>query len=177
MRGRVDHLGREADLRRAVVYERHRLLELLREDGDEVHAAVPVQVDGNGADCSWLRIHEPRLEGRMRVVDRVVLEDGEVADLAPAERGHRQVQRAVAVEVGRFDVGHARPAVERELLVASRGRAAQQHDRTARVVRGQELAKVRHQEVLNPVAVESTLIEMCDGFSSCAMTLSSVLAV
>ena len=46
MRGRVDHLGREADLRRAVVDERHHLLELLREDRHEIHPAVPVQVDG-----------------------------------------------------------------------------------------------------------------------------------
>ena len=35
-----------------------------------------------------------------------------VPDLAPAEGGDGEVVLAVAVEVGRLDVGHTRPAVE-----------------------------------------------------------------
>jgi hypothetical protein len=61
---------------------------------------------------------------------------------APAERGHHEVQRAIAVEVTGFDVRNPRPAVHGQRLVFQGAGAAEQNDRTVRVIGGQKSAQV-----------------------------------
>ena len=87
---------------------------LLREQRDEVHPAVAVQIDRNDVDAAGARIDgvgdEVGCDGFVVRFSRI----GDLSGLAPAERRDREIDLAVAVEVGGVDVGDARPAVEPE---------------------------------------------------------------
>ena len=129
MRRGVDDLRAEGRcLAVAGVDVGHDGLELLRQHRDEVLDAVLVDVHRHRVNRARPRIDDARDERRLGVVGGVVLEHREVADLAPAEGGDGDVERAVAVEVGQLHVGDARPAVERQGLVLARLRAAQPDD-------------------------------------------------
>jgi hypothetical protein len=82
---------------------------LLREQGDEVHAAVAIDIDRDDVDAAGARIDRASREGGMGRAERLVLEDGDRARLAPAKRRDGEIELAVAVEVGGVDAGDAAP--------------------------------------------------------------------
>ena len=72
--------------------------------------------------------------------DGAVLQHRNIPCGAPAERGHHEVQCAIAVEVAGFDVRNPRPAVDGQRLVFQGAGAAEQNDRTVRVIGGEKSA-------------------------------------
>ena len=77
------------------------------------------------------------------VVDGLVLQDGEVAGAAPAERRDRQIEPAVPVEIRGLDVRHPRPPPERGRDVGPVLAPAQPMDRAAVVVGRQRTGRGR----------------------------------
>jgi hypothetical protein len=136
------HLGLEA-LARATVEVGDHLLVLLRQERHDVGLAVAVDVHDRHVDRTGPRIDRVALELRAGPVRGLVLVHEDSADRVPAKRRNRQVEVAVAVEVGRLHVGGARdPGHEDGLLELQRSRLAQPHDAALLVVGGQEVAEV-----------------------------------
>src|SRR3982751_2469094 len=77
-----------------------------------------------------------------------------MAGLAPPEGSDREIGLAVAVEIGRLDVGNPGPPVEPERAELPRRQGAQPDDGAIMVITGDELSEVRDEHVLPPVAVE-----------------------
>ena len=127
---------------------------LLREQRDEIHLAVAVQIDGNEVDAAGARVDRVGDERRLRRVGGAILEDGDLAGLAPAERGDREIGLAVAVEVRRIDVGDTRPAVEPERAVFALRQAAHPDHGALVVIGREELAHFRDEEILHAVLVD-----------------------
>ena len=101
---------------------------LLREQRHEIHLAVVVQIDGDDVNAPGARIDRMSDEIRMRRIGGAVLEDRDLACGAMPERGDHEIGLAVAVEVGGFHVGDARPAVQPEGRELAAAGAAQPDD-------------------------------------------------
>ena len=94
-------------------------------------------------------------ERRLRPVGRAVLEQQDPADLPPAERGHHDVEVAVAVEVARLRVGDAgKRRRERDHRVGLVRLRAQPLDAAAQLVAGRGRAEVGDEQVEAAVLVE-----------------------
>ena len=125
------------------VDERHHVLELLRDEGDEVRLAVLVEVRDRHVDPAGPRVDRVALELRLLPVRGHVLVDEDAAHGVPAEGGRHEVEVAVAVEVGGLDVGGARDLLhEDDLLELERSGLAQPHDAALLVVARHEVAEV-----------------------------------
>src|SRR3954469_16325334 len=98
MRRRVDDLLLEREV--AFIEEREHRFVLLREERDEVHPAVMIQIDGDDLDAAWPRIDHVRDERRLRGIGGLVLQDRDLARLAPPEGSDREIRLAVAIEIG-----------------------------------------------------------------------------
>ena len=115
---------------------------------------VAVEIDGNDVDGAGALVDRVIREGRLRRARRSVLDDRDVAGRAPAERRDGQIVLAVAVEVGRLDVGHARPLVEPERGAEfALAEPAQPDHRPLLVIGGKEGAHVADEQVLDAVAI------------------------
>ena len=79
---------------------------------------------------------------------------GDLPGLAPAERGDREIGLAVAVEVRRFDVGDARPAVEPERAELALRQAAHPDHGALGVIGREELAHFGDEQILHAVLVD-----------------------
>ena len=84
---------------------------------------------------------------------RPVLQNRDTSGLAPAERCHGEFVSAVAIEVRGFHVSHSRPAVQCERDEFSAALASEPDHRTFRVIRREELAEVRDEEILDAVTI------------------------
>ena len=89
MRRRVDDLLIEREVARAPVDEGDDGLVLLREQRDEVHVAIVVQIDRNDVDAAGARIDRVADERGLRVVRRLVLEDRDLSRWCDSRRPRR----------------------------------------------------------------------------------------
>ena len=155
MRRRVDHLLLEREVAGARVDVGDDGLVLLREQRDEVHLAVAVQIDRDDVDAA--RRADRSCASSNAGCDGFVVRFSRIGDLpglAPAERGDREIVLAVAVEVGGLDVGDARPAVEPEGAELAVARPRSQIDRALVVIGRKELAEIADEQILHAVLVD-----------------------
>ena len=128
---------------------------LLREQRDEVHLAVVIEVDGNDVDRPGARI------------DRVIREDRpawgpssvfSMIAICPVFRhpnaATSEIVPAIAVEVGGLDVGDPRPAVEPEGAELAVAESAQPDDGALVVIGREELAEIGDEQILDAVLVD-----------------------
>ncbi len=137
-----------------VAQERDHRFELLGDDTDKVQAAVAVDVRRHEVDRTRARVEPRPFEHRRAPVHRPVAQERHLPFQVPTERGHREVEVAVPVDVDGFHVGHAGEPTDGERREAAAGQRAQPRHRALLVVAREELAEVGHEQVEAPVPVQ-----------------------
>ena len=118
---RIDDFPFEREVSCALVDVGEHRLVLLREQRDEIHPAVAIEIDWHHLDAAGSRVDRVGDERRLCWIAGAVLQDRDLSGLAPSERRHREIDPAVVVEIGGVDTGDARPAVQPERSVLSFG--------------------------------------------------------
>ena len=152
MRRRIDHFPLEGEVAFVDVSEDR--LVLLREQRHEVHLAVVIQIHRNDVNGARAAIDRMSGERRLRHVRRLILEDGDLSRLAMPERGDGEVVLAVAVEVGRLDVGDARPSVQPERVELAVAQTSKPDHRAFVVILRKERPEIGNEQILDAVLVK-----------------------
>ena len=155
MRRRVDDLLVEREVPGPLVDVRDDGLVFLREQRDEVHVAVVIQVDREHMDAARRAGRSVCFVNAGWVGTAVVFSMNRDSPVfRHPNAATSEIVAAVAVEVSGFDIGDARPSVEPEGAELAVGESAQPDDRALVVIGREELAEIADEQILDAVLVD-----------------------
>jgi hypothetical protein len=164
----VDDLLLELEV--ALIHVRDDGLVFLRQERDEVHLSVLVQVGRDDVDRAGARIDHVLGEGRLRgFVVRFSMTETRPVLRQPNAATARSFQPFPPKS--RLDVGHARPAVEPEAGVLAAAGAAQPDDRALGVILGKNVPRSDTSRSITP-SLSTSESATCDGCGRLAIAVS-----
>jgi hypothetical protein len=140
---------------------------LLREQGDEIHTAVTIEIGGRHVNGARARIDGVIGEVRLRRAGRPVLQNRELSGLPPSERRNGQVVPAVAVEICGLDARHTGPAVQPERTEFCIRETPKPDHGAFPVIRWKELTHIGDEQIPNTVPVNVAQRHACRVGDTC----------